>query len=45
MVVLTLIQRCFDIAMRRWNNVVFRRRINVSIATVLRRHSDVGIQR
>ena len=44
-VVLTLIQRCLDVTMRRWNNVVFRRRINISIATVSRRHSDVGIQR
>ena len=44
-VVLTLIQRCLDDTMRRWNNVVFRRRINISIATVSRRHSDVGIQR
>ena len=45
LVVLTLIQRCLDVAMRRWNNVVFRRRINISIATVSRRHSDVRIQR
>ena len=43
-VVQTLIQRCLDVAMRR-NNVVFRRRINTSIATVSRRHSDIGIQR
>ena len=44
-VVLTLIQRCLDVAMRRWNNVVFRCRTNISIAIVSRRYSDVRIQR
>ena len=45
MVVLTLIQQCLDVAMRRWNNVLFRRHPDISIVAVSRRHSNVRIQR
>ena len=40
----TSIKGCLNVVMRRWN-VVFRRCINISIATTLRRQVNVGIRR